>query len=116
MGLLLNPADKMVPLKEGDVLFIDNEPSVPKTEPKFALFVVAGAQSSASRAARGIKESGPGNGPGRSSAVRRTTPAEMARRVESPTPAGRVRPDRPPDWLLLYRSQARNGGERRNQQ
>lgn len=42
MVILLNPADKMVPLQQGDGLFIDNQPSVPKTEPRFALFVAFG--------------------------------------------------------------------------
>jgi hypothetical protein len=36
------PADRMFPLKEGDVLFIDNEPAQPKTEMKFRFDVAFG--------------------------------------------------------------------------
>lgn len=39
LSLLVVPEDSMVPLKEGDVLFIDNDRTEEKTEPKFALFV-----------------------------------------------------------------------------
>jgi len=39
MGLFLMPEDRMVPLKKGDVIFVDQQPAVAKTEVKFRLDV-----------------------------------------------------------------------------
>lgn len=40
--IFYRPEDRMFPLKEGDVLFIDNEPAQPKTEMKFRFDIAFG--------------------------------------------------------------------------